>query len=273
MSPPRRRTAVTEMLDARVRRALAPALDRAGAVLADAGVPPLALTGAGFAAGVGSCVAVGLHAWPAALALWLVNRTLDGLDGPVARRRGATELGGFLDIVADFAIYSGFIVALAVAVPAGRIACVALLCAYYVSGTAFLALSSLLERRGVGIDDAIDRTAGRYFDGRSLRFVGGLAEGAETVVVYVLFCLLPHHTTLIAWAFTAAVAVTAAQRVTLGVALLRDPTTEPITEPVTRSVTRQLAPAVAAPAAPRPDTAVAGGRAHSSDLASQEACQ
>jgi phosphatidylglycerophosphate synthase len=209
------------MFDARVRRALAPTLDRAGAALADAGVPPLALTGAGFAAGAGACVAVGTHAWTVALVLWLANRALDGLDGPVARRRGATELGGFLDIVADFAVYAGFVVAVAVALPDARVACVALLCAYYVSGTAFLALSSLLERRGVGIDEVIDRTVGRYYDGRSLRFVGGLAEGTETVVVYVLFCLLPHHATVLAWAFTAAVAITAAQRITLGSVLLR----------------------------------------------------
>jgi phosphatidylserine synthase len=117
-----------------------------------------------------------------ALVLWLANRVLDGLDGPVARRRGPTELGGFLDIVAD--VYSGFVVAPAVAMPDARTACLALLCAYHLSGTAFLALSSLLERRGVGIDEAIDRAGGRYFDGRPLRFVGGLAEGTETVVVY-----------------------------------------------------------------------------------------
>lgn len=248
------------MLDSRVRRALAPTLDRAGAVLADAGVPPLVLTGAGFAAGAGACVAVGLHAWTAALVLWLANRMLDGLDGPVARRHGATDLGGFLDIVADFAVYAGFVVALAVAVPDARIACLALLCAYYVSGTAFLALSSLLERRGVGMDEAIDRTAGRYFDGRSLRFVGGLAEGTETVVVYVLFTVLPQHAAVIAWTFTAAVAVTASQRVALGIALLRRGGSDLVRQPVA------TAPALRA-------SSTTGNRDHnrSSDLATQEA--
>lgn len=202
------------MLDAPVRRALAPALDRIGAVLADAGVPPLALTASGFAAGLAACVAVTRHAWAAALVLWLVNRLLDGLDGPTARRCGATDLGGFLDIVADFTVYAGFVVAVGVAVPDARIACLALLTAYYVSGTAFLALSSLLERRG---------SPGVATDRRSLRFVGGLAEGTETVIVYVLFCLLPQHAELIAWVFAAAVAVTVVQRVALGVHLLAQP--------------------------------------------------
>ncbi len=202
------------MLDAPVRRALAPVLDGIGARLSAAGVPPLALTGAGWLAGVACCVAAGTGHWPVALVLWLANRLADGLDGPVARRRGATDLGGFLDIVADFSVYAGFVVAVAIARPEARIACLALLCAYYVSGTAFLALSSLLERRS-------GNGSGPARDGRSLRFVGGLAEGTETVVVYVLFCLFPGHAAVIAWLFTAAVAVTAAQRIGYGVTVLR----------------------------------------------------
>src|SRR5262249_37455883 len=82
--------------------------------------------------------------------------------------------------------------------------------AYYISGTAFLALSSLAERRRQ-----------RLGDDRSLRFVGGLAEGTETIAVYVLLFLLPGHATVIVWAFTAAVAITAAQRVFMGLRLLR----------------------------------------------------
>lgn len=198
------------MFDARVRRLLAPGLDRVGGRIADLGVPALALTGLGWIAGVGACVAVVGHAWLLALVLWLLNRLLDGLDGPVARRTGSTELGGFVDIVADFSIYAGFVLAVGVADAGARLACLALLVAYYVSGTAFLALSSLIERRGGGPDD-----------GRSLRFVAGLAEGTETVVVYVGICLFPAHAEIIFWFFTAAVAVTAVQRVALGVRVLR----------------------------------------------------
>ncbi len=200
------------MLDRPARRLLAPALDAVGGRLAAAGVRPLAVTGAGWVAGVGACLAVGFGQWTLGLLLWLANRLLDGLDGPVARRRGATDLGGFLDIVADFSIYAGFVLAVAVAVPDARVAALALLTAYYVSGTAFLALSSLIERRG-----------GSLGDERSLRFVGGLAEGTETVVVYVLFCLFPTHAALIAWVFTVAVALTAAQRIAYGVQILRRP--------------------------------------------------
>lgn len=41
-------------------------------------------------------------------------------------------------------------------------------------------------------------------DGRSIRFVGGLVEGTETVIAYVAFCLFPAHAALVAWLFTTA---------------------------------------------------------------------
>lgn len=199
------------MLDNRARALCAPALNRAAAPLAAAGVKPVALTAIGWIAGLGACVAIVGGLWIVALVLWLVNRLFDGLDGAVARIAGPTDLGGLLDIVADFSIYAGFVLAIAIEVPDARLACVALLTAYYISGTAFLAFSSILERR---------RAAGHAEDGRSLRFVGGVAEGTETVIVYVLFTLLPDHAELIAWSFAAAVAVTAVQRIVEGVLTL-----------------------------------------------------
>lgn len=183
------------------------------------GVRPLLLTALGWLAGIGACAAVVAEAWNVALVLWLLNRLLDGLDGAVARQVGPTDLGGFVDIVADFSIYAGFVLAVAIAVPEARLACTALLVAYYVSGTAFLALSSLLERR---------RAADLHRDERSLRFVGGIAEGTETVIAYALFTILPQHAEAIAWVFTVAVALTALQRITEGVLVLRTTSSEEI---------------------------------------------
>jgi phosphatidylserine synthase len=208
------------VIDHRLRRVTGPSLDAAGRRLHAIGLRPGWITASGWVLGAGSCVAAGTHRWPVALVLWLANRACDGLDGPVARAAGPTERGGFTDIVADFSVYGGFVVGVALAVPSARLACIALLLAYYCSGTALLALSSLLERRGDDDDG----------DGRSVRFAGGVAEGAETVVVYVLFCLLPQHAAVIAWVFTAAVTVTAAQRVWTGWRLLAP------ARPVDRSV-------------------------------------
>lgn len=198
------------MIDRQIRQATGPALDRAGRYLARLGVAPLGLTEAGWVFGVGACVAAGERWWSAALVGWLANRACDGLDGPVARAVGPTERGGFLDIVADFSVYSGFVVGVGIGEPAARLACLALLLAYYSSGAALLALSSLLEKRRVATEDE-----------RALRFAGGLAEGAEIIVVCVLFCLVPGDAEGIAWGFTAALAVTAGQRIVAGARMLR----------------------------------------------------
>jgi len=197
------------MLDQVLRARLGPTLDRAAGSLAARGISPAALTGVGLLAGIGACVCVATGLWGAALALWLLNRLLDGLDGPVARRQRATELGGLLDFVADFIVYSGFVVGVAIAHPDARLACVALLASYLVNNVALLSFSSVIERHGLPLGDE-----------RSLRLLPGLAEGTETIVVYVLFCLLPSDSTVIAWAFAGVVAVTAGQRVEQAVTTL-----------------------------------------------------
>lgn len=190
------------VLDRTLRARLAPALDPAARRLAAHGLTANRVTAAAFALGGGACAAAGTRHWLLALGLWLASRVLDGLDGALARVRGPSELGGFLDLVADLAVYGGFAVAVAVAEPDARLACVALAAAYYVNAGAWLAISSLAERRRL-----------RLGDERSLRFSPGLAEGAETILVYGLFCLLPACAEEIAWGFAAAVALTALQRV------------------------------------------------------------
>lgn len=195
----------TAVFDTSLRRRLAGPLDGAARRVARAGVGADAVTVAGLVVGLGACVAAGAGWWYLALGLWWGNRLLDGLDGPLARITGATDRGGFLDIVADFVVYGGFVVAVAVAVPDARLACVVLLATYYVSGVAFLAWSSAAERRG--------RSHG---DERSLHFVSGIAEGTETIVAYTLFCLFPEHAATIAWVFAVLVGVTAIQRIVWG---------------------------------------------------------
>jgi len=190
------------MLDQAIRARLAPRLDRAGARLAPTGISPAALTAVGLLAGAGARVAAATASWDAALVLWLGNRLLDGLDGSLARRRGATELGGLLDFVADFVVYSGFVVGVAIADPAARLACVVL--ARHLPG----------QQRGAAVLLLDDRTAGSELRRRAITAVDDRARrGTETIVVYTLFCLLPGASEAIAWAFAGLVALTAVQRV------------------------------------------------------------
>ena len=69
--------------------------------------------------------------------------------------------GGFLDIVSDFAVYGASVAGVGIGVGGSSWPFLAVLGAYYLNGTAFLAFSSLAERTGRTLDD-----------GRSLSFVG-----------------------------------------------------------------------------------------------------
>jgi phosphatidylglycerophosphate synthase len=192
------------MLDTAVRRRITPLLDRAAAIASDRGLGPGAVTALGLAFGIGACVAAGLAAWPLALVLWLLNRSLDGLDGAIARRRGPTDLGGMLDFVADFVVYGGFVVGVAVAVPDARVACCALLAAYLLNNVTLLSFASLIEKRRLTLGDE-----------RSLRFTPALTEGTETILAYCAFCLVPSHADVVAWVFCGMVMVSVAQRIAL----------------------------------------------------------
>lgn len=198
------------MLDARTRSLVRPAVDGMAARLDRVGVGPGAVTAVGLVIGVAVCVLVATEQWLAALALWLVNRTLDGVDGALARRRGPTDLGGMLDFLADFVVYGGFVVAAAIAVPDARVAACVLLAVYLLNNVALLSFASLIEKRGLDLGDE-----------RSLRFTAGLTEGTETIAAYAVLCLVPEHAGTVMWCFAAMVAITVAQRVRQAVVVLR----------------------------------------------------
>ena len=204
------------MFDSSIRQRLELPLDRTAAVIETRGIHPNTMTGFGFLVGVGACIAVVAGAWWIALGMWLVNRVIDGLDGSVARRVGPTQLGGFLDIMADFAVYSGMVVAIGLAVPEARVAALFVLFAYYLNGAAFLAWSSLVAERAVSAaGTAHDR------DERSLNFPAGLAEGFETILAMSLILVLPQWTVPLLWGWALIVGISIVQRSTYIISGLR----------------------------------------------------
>ncbi|MBA4116387.1 MAG: CDP-alcohol phosphatidyltransferase family protein [Rubrobacter sp.] len=190
------------MLDEELREGAKPLYKLTTRVLAERGVTGNTLTGVGLGIGALCLVAIAFGLNTVALILWLLNRLLDGLDGEVARLRGeSSKFGAFVDIVADFFVYGGFLVALAIQHPDARLALVALFFAYYLNGTVFLALSGILER--------LKR---EQLTERGLHFRRSLAEGFETILVGTLFLLLPGYVSTIAWVFAAMVFISSAQR-------------------------------------------------------------
>jgi phosphatidylserine synthase len=208
------------VLDDAARRFLGPRLDRLAVGIDRPWVTPDRITAAGLVLGLGSAGAAALQQWPAALVLWLLSRLADGLDGPLARRRrartgqGDAGAGGFFDITADFAVYGAGVVGVAIGTAGVGTSpwepFLLVLLAYYVNGAAFLAFSSLAERYGRQLDD-----------GRSLSFIGGLAEGTETVLVHALWLLLPEQAWRIAVVWAGVVFLSAGQRMWAGYRSLR----------------------------------------------------
>jgi len=197
------------MLDAAFRSRLDGPLDRLVAPLDRIGVSPNVVTAGGFAIGVAACVAIAYERWWLGLALWLANRLADGLDGPLARRRGPTDLGGLFDITADFAIYGGVLVAIGIALPEARLAALVVFLTYYLSGSSFLAFSSLATKREM------------EGDGRSLQFPAGIAEGTETIAAYIVILAFPGQAEVLLWIWATLVAITLVQRLTMITQLLR----------------------------------------------------
>ncbi|MBK8295407.1 MAG: CDP-alcohol phosphatidyltransferase family protein [Solirubrobacterales bacterium] len=199
------------MLDGYARPRLQPVLEVFAAPIDRAGASPGLVTAAGLVVGIGACVAAAFGEWGLALAGWLLNRTLDGLDGVLARRQGSvSDLGGMLDFLADFVVYGGFICAVAISVPDARIACTFLLAVYLLNNVALLSFASLVEKRSLDFGDE-----------RSLRFTTGLAEGTETVIAYSAICIWPEEAALIAWIFAGMVTITVVQRLIISVKVLK----------------------------------------------------
>lgn len=207
------------MFDAYLRRRLEGPLARIAASLDRPGVTADRLTAAGLTLGLGSAAAASATWWWLSLALWLISRLADGLDGPVARVSRVrdphrADAGGFFDITADFVVYGTTVLGVAVGASAAYGSpwwpFLLVLLAYYVNGTAFLAFSSIAERSGRTLDD-----------GRSLSFLGGLTDGAETIVVHSVWPTFSAVAWQIALVWAAAVSISSVQRLVAGYRSLR----------------------------------------------------
>jgi phosphatidylglycerophosphate synthase len=195
------------VLDGLARRLIVPPLDRLGRTLAHRGVKADHVTWTGFALGLLAAAAIAARLYLLGLVLVLLSRLCDGVDGAVARASVKTDRGGFLDIVLDFAFYGAIPLAFAIADPEkNALAAAVLLFAFYANGASFLGYAVMAEKRKL-----VSEARGS----KSLYFTTGLAEATETILVFVLFCLLPPAFPLFAYIFAAMTLVTTCARILL----------------------------------------------------------
>jgi phosphatidylglycerophosphate synthase len=160
------------MLDAPIRRIVTSPLDPLADGLARAGVSANALTVGGFAIGLVAAALIADEAFLPGVIFLALNRTVDILDGMVARRTGTTPLGAFLDASLDLFVYAAIPFAFALAHQQDALAATFLL-----MGLMIAAIPGIAAR-------ASQR------DGEKQRVIS-LCGHSETFVAFVLMCAAP----------------------------------------------------------------------------------
>ncbi len=196
------------MIDRYALPLLRPLFQGAAGELSRHGITANQVTFAGFALGLLAALLVAIG-WPGAAIVPLVaGRALDGIDGALARLSGETDRGAFLDISLDFIFYGAMPLAFAVHDPAANaLAAATLLAAFVGTGTSFLAFSAVAGKRG------LKSTA---YPDKAIYYLGGLAEGGETMACLLAMCWWPQSFAMIAYGFAALCAITTLTRLLAG---------------------------------------------------------
>lgn len=201
------------MFDRYLHPRVKPLLNRIAATIDPPEVTPDRISLVGFLIGALALPFLAMQWYFAALLMIVINRLFDGLDGALARRRDLSDAGGFLDIALDFLFYAlvpfGFVLA---SPTLNAVAGAWLLFAFIGTGSSFLAFAAVADKYKL---ENLD------YPHKSFYYLGGLTEGAETILVFVLFCLFPAYFPLLAWLFGALCWFTTLTRVWGGYHTLR----------------------------------------------------
>ena len=197
---------LTAVLDSMLR----PVKDRALTPLASSAIAhlhPIAISAVGLALSLGAALAASQRLAVLAVALWLLGRIADGLDGLVARATDrSSDIGGLLDFTFDTIGYASIPVGVAFGVDdrVGYIATAVLLATFYVNAVSLGTVSALLEKRSLG--------AAARGQPTSVSLPRGLVEGSETIVFFTVALAFPDAATTVWWVMAGAVLVTALER-------------------------------------------------------------
>lgn len=197
------------MLDAAIR----PHIDKPLALVARRavalGVSANTVTVLGFALGIGAAALVAAQLYWVALAVLMVSRFLDGLDGAIARQTKLTDLGGYLDITLDFIVYAAVVFAFALADPARNALAAAFLTTSFMAPAAtFLAYAIFAQKHGITTE---------IRGAKSLYYLGGLTEGFETILTLCLMCAFPDWFAVIAVVYGVMCWITGGTRIAVAV--------------------------------------------------------
>lgn len=197
------------MFDVRLRRLVDPALERIAAAVAKSGLGANSVTIIGATVGVSAALAIAHGQTLAGLALIILNRIMDGLDGALARRNGPSAWGGYLDSLCDFLFYVSIPLGFAYAAPANVWPALLLIASFTLTAVSFLALAAIMAGRDMGHGE------------KAFTYSTGLMEGGETIAFFLAMCLFPAQFPTLALVFAILCVLTVGQRLWLAYRLLR----------------------------------------------------
>jgi phosphatidylglycerophosphate synthase len=192
------------MFDAKLRPLLNPALDAAARTIIKTGVSANIITLFGAILGLAAGIAIAQERYGLGIMLILANRILDGIDGRVAKIKGPTEFGGYLDSLCDHLFYVAVPVGFGMSKTGNLPPSLLLVAAFTLTAVSFLALAAILARTEV--DDGAHGP-------KAFIYSTGLMEGAETIVIFITMCLFPQYYAALAYAFAALCMLTICQRI------------------------------------------------------------
>lgn len=196
------------MLDRYSLKIVKPLLDSVAQYLRKKGVKADQVTMVSFAVGLLGVILIVGHHYLAGGLLLLLNRLGDGIDGTLARLGESTDRGAFLDICLDFIFYSAVVLGFALAEPdRNSLAAAFLIFSFVGTGSSFLAYAIMAERRSL---------ADQRLPDKGFYYLGGLAEGTETIIFFVLVCVFPPLFPVLAWLFGAICLLGTAARIVYG---------------------------------------------------------
>jgi phosphatidylglycerophosphate synthase len=196
------------MLDRFIAPLIKPAIDKMAKTLHSAGVNADQVTVFAFVLGIAAALFIAARRYELGLALILLSRLCDGLDGAVARQTAPTDRGGFLDITLDFLFYASIPLGFAWAAPVTNgVAAATLLASFIGTGCSFLAFAVMAAKKDLQATD---------YPNKSFYFMGGLTEASETLIAFCAMCLWPRYFPIIALVFAGLCCMTIVSRIWFG---------------------------------------------------------
>tara|TARA_B100000575_G_C23097606_1_gene633101 strand:+ start:251 stop:856 length:606 start_codon:yes stop_codon:yes gene_type:complete len=180
------------MIDARINKIFKPILNVFAKKLLKLNVSPNLLTFIGFFFGICCFYFVVNQMFIYGAIFLLINRIFDGLDGALARLIGETDLGAFYDIVLDFLFYSLFPISFILIDLENSYSICFLLLSFVATQTTFLASAWLVEKNKLLISDG---------QKKSFFYTGGITEGFETILCFMLMLFFNEYVNYIAYIF------------------------------------------------------------------------